>query len=240
VATRSIITHQPEVSCDMCGRRLLRGERPDVFLDAGESRTVCELCAPRAAGEGWLRAADAPAAASAPSPRVRRRRSLLDRLRQRGEDAGVRLPAPDPFAGAPKPAERDLFDVGYAGSQVLVAERPLAEEREPAAEPGADEAEAGSPIALAVEVFNASECSARVAGIARALGEPSATVRVAGEDRVSVVVAWELCWYRYEVDLSEAPARIAQVADGSELDQLEEADRLRNARTNERGELALL
>ena len=89
MATRSIVTSQPDVACDVCGRRLLRGEHPDVFLAGGQRRTVCELCAPRAADEGWLREADrhavslpsgpprgaraparsaAPAAASRPMP----------------------------------------------------------------------------------------------------------------------------------------------------------------------------
>ena len=54
MATRSIVTSQPDVACDVCGRRLLRGERSDLFLAAGRRRTVCELCAPRAAHEGWM------------------------------------------------------------------------------------------------------------------------------------------------------------------------------------------
>jgi hypothetical protein len=47
MATRSIITNQPDVACDVCGRRLLRGEQSEVFLAAGQRRTVCELCSPR-------------------------------------------------------------------------------------------------------------------------------------------------------------------------------------------------
>jgi hypothetical protein len=55
MATRSIVTSQPDVACDVCERRLLRGEQPDLFLDAGQPRMVCELCAPRAAYQGWKR-----------------------------------------------------------------------------------------------------------------------------------------------------------------------------------------
>jgi hypothetical protein len=58
MATRTIVTSQPDVECDVCERRLLRGEQPDVFLAAGRRRIVCELCAPRAAHEGWLRGTD--------------------------------------------------------------------------------------------------------------------------------------------------------------------------------------
>ena len=80
MATRSIVTSQPDVACDVCGRRLLRGELPDVFLAGGRRRTVCELCAPRAAHEGWLREADRHSVSLAPS-RSRRGRNLLERLR---------------------------------------------------------------------------------------------------------------------------------------------------------------
>lgn len=83
MATRTIVTSQPDLPCDVCGRRLLRGERPDVFLAGGGRRlTVCELCAPRAAHEGWRReSAHAEALELAPA-RPRRARNLLGRLRQ--------------------------------------------------------------------------------------------------------------------------------------------------------------
>lgn len=250
----------------MCGRRLLRGERPDVFLAAGDSRTVCELCVPRAAGEGWMRASDAPAAGSAHVPRPQRGRSLLERLRQRygrlqepRRVSSFELAQADPadalwHGGAqawdPPPRDRDEQERAYAGAPLL------ASEEEEAAGLDADELDAvGAPHAplrqvegpdavlrQALEIFNASECAARVAGIARALGEPKATVRAEPEveDRVRVVVAWELCWYRYDVDLRERPATIALVDDGTELEQLDPADALGNASANERGELSFL
>ena len=42
--TRDIKTNQQDVSCDVCGRTLLRGERAEAFLAGGERRQVCELC----------------------------------------------------------------------------------------------------------------------------------------------------------------------------------------------------
>ena len=54
-------------------------------------------------------------------------------------------------------------------------------------------------------MFNASEYPRRVAGLARSLGAPEVSVR-AGEavaSSIVIVVAWELCWYRYEVDLDD-------------------------------------
>ncbi len=55
VTRKSISTNGPVVACDVCGRTLLRGEHADVFLHGGVRRTVCELCTPRAAHEGWIR-----------------------------------------------------------------------------------------------------------------------------------------------------------------------------------------
>ncbi len=81
MATRAIVTSHPVVACDVCGRSLLRGETPDVFLAGGQRRTVCELCVPRAAAEGWLREADNHASSVRPT-RARRAGSLLGRLRQ--------------------------------------------------------------------------------------------------------------------------------------------------------------
>jgi hypothetical protein len=270
MATRAIITHQPEVSCDMCGRRLLRGERPDVFLVAGSKRTVCELCIPRAAGEGWKRESEALAKAAATRPpRARRGRSLLDRLRQRGgieqgaggeeqADEWATLSGED-WRGAPaagwSPHEQDDWpqehlagaDQGSelerdrAGQPLEPAHDPLATQT--FAQVGYEPLELVEPVAeQAIEIFNASECAGRVAGIARALGQPSVTVRAHERDgeRATVVVAWELCWYRYEIDLRERPATIALLADGTELDELPPQDMLANASADERGELSLL
>src|ERR1700687_2893219 len=95
MATRSIVTSQPDVTCDVCQRRLLRGEQPEVFLAAGEPRTVCELCAPRAAHEGWLRETDRRPVSVAPL-RPRRGRNLFGRLRQAAKPAAASVPAPPP------------------------------------------------------------------------------------------------------------------------------------------------
>src|SRR5271168_333807 len=79
MATRTIVTSQPDVACEVCARRLLRGEQPDVFVVAGRRRIVCELCAPRAAHEGWLRESDSQSL-TLPPMRPRRGRSLFERL----------------------------------------------------------------------------------------------------------------------------------------------------------------
>jgi hypothetical protein len=95
------------------------------------------------------------------------------------------------------------------------------------------------PAALAA--FNASEYPRRVAGVARSLGAPEVSVRSAEHlsSVVRIVVAWELCWYRYEVDLSDGPAETRVLEQGTELSELAREDRLANALAAEDGTLHL-
>src|SRR5947209_17736105 len=82
VPRKSITTGHGSVTCDVCGRSLLRGEHADIFLSGGSRRMVCDLCVARAAHEGWIR--EGVDDSLAVSPRADRR-SLLGRLRHRGE-----------------------------------------------------------------------------------------------------------------------------------------------------------
>ena len=221
MATRSIVTSQPDVACDVCGRRLLRGELPDVFLAGGQRRTVCELCAPRAAHEGWLREADRHSVSLPPS-RARRGRNLFERLRSQREPISAR--AVEDFAGeglgiVPAAA----VEQGYqTESYDFLASRSPGDPESDASD-GAHERRgslegshsggaaltAGElKVERALEVFNAGEHPRRVAGVARSLGEPSVAVRPLADSGsvVSIVVAWELSWYRYEVDLGDEAA----------------------------------
>jgi hypothetical protein len=289
MATRAIVTSHPVVACDVCGRSLLRGESPDVFLAGGQRRTVCELCIPRAAAEGWLREADNHTASVRPT-RARRAGSLLGRLRQLREPA-QRPPrregrAVDPAQDAaqeelPTEGLYDLFEgdiersepnehelyIGAVRSQepsegswsadperagedrpaLLDGDQPgFGEERSRpvrAAQPTQAISTSGDlKVARALQVFNAGEQPRRVAGVARSLGAPAVTVRPLEESggTVAIVVAWELCWYRYEVDLGDEAAGSRLVAQGMELDELPEEDRLANAAADERGELSPL
>ena len=253
MATRAIVTSQPVVACDVCGRRLLRGENPDVFLAGGRRRTVCELCVPRASAEGWLREADNHASSVRPG-RSRRAGSLFGRLRQ------LREPAQRPLRRESQPAtgfagagdgelvEDELYDFLEGGS----IERAGTHEQElyigsvaagdPAEEQWSAVTSGELKVARALEVFNAGEPPRRVAGVARSLGAPSVMARPLEESGsiVTIVVAWELCWYRYEVDLGDEAAGPRLVAQGLELDELPEEDRLANASADERGELVAL
>jgi hypothetical protein len=97
-------------------------------------------------------------------------------------------------------------------------------------------------ISAAIEVFNASEHRRTVAGVARSLGQPGVAVRPL-DDRpglVQIAVAWELCWYRYEVDLSDELPSVRLEGQGYELDELEQVERRLNASSDENGALSLI
>ena len=84
--TRDIRTNQQDVSCDVCGRTLLRGERAEPFLAGGSRRQVCDLCAARAQQEGWIRESGADEL-TLRSARHDGRGRFVDRLRSRRERA---------------------------------------------------------------------------------------------------------------------------------------------------------
>jgi hypothetical protein len=93
----------------------------------------------------------------------------------------------------------------------------------------------------AIELFNAGEQPRRVSALIRSLGPPAVSVRPDEdvENLVTIVVAWELCWYRYEIDLDDQGAAIRTLAQGTELEELAHEDRLVNAVAGEAGALSL-
>jgi hypothetical protein len=254
MATRSIVTSQPDVACDVCGRRLLRGELPDVFLAGGQRRTVCELCAPRAAHEGWLREADRHSVSLPPS-RSRRGRNLFERLRPQREAISQDRSGEEDFAGEGLPLMPPGAAAGYQTESYDFLGAIASVPEDPSTAPAASNDETPTsmtpPPALtagevkverALEVFNAGEHPRRVAGVARSLGEPSVAARPLAESGsvVSIVVAWELSWYRYEVDLGDEAAGAMVAAQGTELGELTQEDRLVNATADEHGALRSL
>jgi hypothetical protein len=203
-STRDIRTNQVDISCDVCGRTLLRGERAEAYLAGGERRQVCELCTVRA---------------------------FFDKFRARRERAREVADAAEAEAGAAPPAP---------------------EGREPQHEPPPDlprrprhvravPTNAELKVERALEVFNASEHTRTVGGIARSLGAPEVSARPLA-DRPSVVgiaVMWELSWYRFEIDLSDEAGGVRQVAQGAELSELDPEELVGNAAADERGLLHL-
>jgi len=234
VATKDIRPSTAITVCDVCGRTLLRGEHAEVYIDGGVRRSVCELCKPRALHEGWLREGTVPTY-DAGQTTSSRRGSLLSRLRRRREsppDATegpvAEPPPPEPGEPAAEPAPRPRA--------------PRKRTREPGREPRHVRAVpmgASQKIASAIEVFNNSEHRRTVAGVARSLGAPDVSIHPNEEHSslVDIVASWELCWYRYEVDLSDEVPVVRVAAQGYELDELTPREREPNASYDQHGAL---
>jgi hypothetical protein len=223
--TRDIHTNQLDVACDVCGRTLLRGEHAEHFLAGGERRMVCDLCTARAQHEGWIRESGADHL-ELRQPHRERGRGFIDRLRTRRERP------------ARERGSRDAEDHEHD----LPAEEPA--RPEPRREPRhirAVPTNAELKMQRALDVFNASDHTRTVGGVARSLGAPAVSVRPR-TDRPSVVaitVMWELSWYRFEIDLSDEAGGVRREAQGDELAELAPEEQEVNAAADERGALHL-
>ncbi len=142
--------------------------------------------------------------------RTVRARSLVGRLRARLEETHTAAP---PERGVP-PAE--------------VPERHVR----------AVPADQRGQLARAVALFNASEQPRMLAGVIRSLGAPYVHVgAVQGEVVVEILVAWELCWYRFDADLEGDI--VHKRAQGYELTELDGELADANAAADPDGRLAL-
>jgi hypothetical protein len=230
--TRDIKTNQQDLSCDVCGRTLLRGERAEPFLAGGSRRQVCELCTGRAQHEGWIRESGADEL-TLRSGRQEGRTRLVDRLRSRRERARAVADA----QVAQELAEAGVhFDTPPARAPEPVPGPPREPRHVRAVPTNAD-----LKMERALDVFNASEHVRTVGGVARSLGPPAVSVRPL-PDRPSVVaitVMWELSWYRFEVDLSDEGSGVRREGQGAELSDLSDEEQGVNAAADERGGLHL-
>lgn len=235
MATRDIRVSTTHTTCDVCGRNLLRGEHAERYIAGGERYWVCDLCVARALQDGWVREGTMPPHEPGEEDREGRR-SLLRGLRARL--GGLRND--DPWFDA-----EDDRDFGYPVYKAE-RERPAAPLRapEPSREPRHVHAVPTSreqKVSSAVRAFNGSEHTRTIAGVARSLGPPTVTVRPSELETsvVRVVAAWELCWYRYEIDLADELPNVRVAAQGAELDELEPTELETNASADEDGALAL-
>jgi hypothetical protein len=230
-----------EIVCDVCGRTMLKGERAEPYLAPGGQRMlVCELCSDRASAEGWIRESahdELPTALRRHEPR----RSILSRLRRRAEPA-----APPADGGSPPGADGDAPEWAGDGAQP-------GHDAEPAHEPEPPDRQFTRPkeprhvraiptnaqmkVERAVDVFNGSEHTRTVAGISRSLGEPWVNVTPSGEvpSEVAIIVAWELSWYHYRVDLGDEADPVEMLGKGEEIDEIDESFRHWNAALDDHG-----
>jgi hypothetical protein len=259
VTRKSIITNPAVVTCDLCGRTLLRGENADLFIAGGQRRNVCDLCTGRAVHEGWIREGLDDVVARGRDGRGRRGGSLLSRLRSRREPRpGERELTPDelPYSRPRARVQRVEEPVDeYALDDEPLYEAPP-ESAPPAPAPGPEPepldhtlytqrdvhgvpTNAELKVARAMELFNSSPQVRTVAGVARSLGAPIVSARPSRTEGsvVTIVVAWELSWYRFEVDLGNEAAGVRVTAQGSELSELDTIDQTPNAAADDGGRL---
>lgn len=250
-------------ACAMCGRHLLRGEDPEVFLNDGERKDVCELCVPQALFAGWIRVG----VGDAPTLQPNRRRGGLKSVLDRVSGIGRRASRPDPHESPARRSERRRAsreqeaaaespvaasaarerrphrledEIRALGVPVEEPPAPLAAYRTTATGAPAQVATAGSRMAArAVDLYNHSSHPRMLSGIARSLGAPWVTVRPVEGSRMQIVIAWELTWYRFEVDLARESDGVRQAGQGTSLQDLAPGEVEPNAVADEHGYLYL-
>jgi hypothetical protein len=241
---KELKTDEEPSACDVCGRTILKGERTEPFLaPGGRRRTVCELCVPRAEHEGWIRES---AQNHLPATRVRpqQRRSFVGRLRGMfdgdveapPELEGAEEPPVFDEQRAPREREREREPEPPRPTRPTRSGRSRRDARQVRAVPTTAEVK----IERALELFNSSEHPRTISGIARTLGAPwvHASPDAGAASMVTIVVAWELSWYRYRVDLGDGDEPIVLVEKGDELAELEEPLREWNGLSDDNGRLA--
>jgi hypothetical protein len=230
------------LSCDVCGRTILKGERTEAYLaPGGQRKLVCELCTTRADHEGWIRESahgDMPAA----RPREARR-PLMARLRRGRREEPVAA-APEEDNGQPgepnhEPVPQDLTTEEHEVQPAAERVRRPSRRKDPR-HVRAVPTNAQVKIERALEMFNSSEHVRTIAGIAKTLGHPwvSALPRPDAPSEVEITVAWELSWYRYRIDLGDASDPVSLLDKGQEIDELDESHREWNASVTADGQLA--
>ncbi|HEX2703132.1 MAG TPA: hypothetical protein VHM72_06845 [Solirubrobacteraceae bacterium] len=220
MATRELKMRWDPAVCEICQRSLLRGEYTVTYYDEERAHAVCELCTTRAHRQGWIREGT-EVAELAPAAHAERARSLVARLRGRRDQPQV------------DPATRERRAEQAAAGEVQVVANDDLPHHVQAVPSGAD-AQAGRALVL----FNASEHARTIAGVVRSLGAPYVHAgRGDGGSLVEVLVVWELCWYRFEVDLENSAVRLR--GQGYEPSELGSELQAANALADEHGNLGL-
>lgn len=233
--------------CGICRRTLLKGERPQPYLTRDRERhLVCELCRRNADRAGWMRETAEPGV-GAPLARPDRRQSLFGRLRSRTESevasASAELEAAPVPSSTGEETPEEVWKAEYEeyisrSAGVRAQEREKEGPRDPRhvrAVPTDTDVRASH----ALEVFNQTEHARTVAGLCRTLGPPwvSALPLRDAPSEISIVVAWELSWYQFRVDLGDSMDPVMLFAKGEELEELDETLRHWNASAQADGSL---
>jgi hypothetical protein len=239
---------EEHTACDVCHRTMLKGEWAEPYLTPSrERRLVCELCAPHAQREGWIRESAAPNAPAQPQ-RQPEGRGLLRRFGRRREQNREADPAfVEPVPAEPGPEQPRRVDAHESNGQEPSPEEPVFTRlRNRAAGPRkprhvrAVPTNAQLKIDRALNLFNVSEHPRTITGIARSLGTPQASALTSGASAAEIVltVAWELSWYQFTVDLSDPREPVQVRAQGQELAELDDEARSWNLEVDGEGRLS--
>jgi hypothetical protein len=238
---------EEHTACDVCHRTMLRGEWAEPYLTPSrERRLVCQLCAPRAQREGWIRESAAPEAPAQPQ-RPPDRRGVFRRWARRRE-AAAHAPLQE-IEREPENGHVHREDRGEAAGIDPASDEPVFTRlRKRAAGPRKPRQVRAVPTNLqlkidrALDLFNRSEHPRTIAGIARSLGTPHASARTSeiSAAEVQLTVAWELSWYQFTVDLSDPREPVQVRAQGQELGELDDDARVWNLEADADGRLVPL
>jgi hypothetical protein len=236
---------EEHTACDVCHRTMLKGEWAEPYLTpSSERRLVCQLCAPHAQREGWIRESAAPDAPAQPQ-RPPDRRGMLRRWARRRETTTEHTQAHE--------LERELEsghghrdDRGDTNGHDQSPDEPVftrlrkrtAAPRKPR-QVRAVPTNAQLKIDRALDLFNRSAHPRTIAGIARSLGTPQASALTSEKSAAEVLmtVAWELSWYQFTVDLSDPREPVQVRGQGQELGELDDAARVWNLEADAEGRL---
>jgi hypothetical protein len=239
---------EEHTTCDVCHRTMLKGEWAEPYLTPSrERRLVCELCAPHAQREGWIRESAAPNAPAQPQ-RQPEGRGLFRRFARRREHTREAAQAfAEPAPVEPDPEQPRRADSHESNGQELPPEEPVFTRlRKRAAGPRkprhvrAVPTNAQLKIDRALDLYNRSEHPRTIAGIARSLGAPHASALTSGSSAAEVVLtlAWELSWYQFTIDLSDPREPVQVRAQGQELAELDDEARSWNLEVDPEGRLS--
>jgi len=92
-------------------------------------------------------------------------------------------------------------------------------------------------IRTAVESFNGSEYLKTISSVGHSLGDPTFTAVDLEGEGVDLVAAWDLCWYRWRVEIGQGGVSILEAGRGYELAELSVEQRKGNLLLGPNGQI---